>query len=549
VIAGVRDKAADAERAQHDPVLWWQHVRESRATPVGRLIEGFEVIADRPIPYNGLPARARSYYSADFATWSDLAEETIDTLLARPKGGEATVRAILLGAREAVTRGRSAAEPGGAVDAVTATRRLLDQLNARDRTLLSAIGWALRPVDRPTLAARMGVDKATIVRGRPRAEARLRELLADPAHSAVTGHAEDLRRRLGPLTREDTAAHALADLGLDLSGDAGQLLIQLAGPYAQRQDWLQDTTRDGLRTARKTVEAAFTRDGAPTVTALLDGLSSLGIPEVTALDVIAHHGGITQFGDKWVRWGPLLADRIEAALHLAGEPLTAEGIVAILGEPGGEQVVREALSRGVRFTRVTRRTWGLRSWGLDEYSGIYDEIVARVDLVGGSVGTRALIEELTTTFPDVAETSFRAYLRAPGLVSDGQVTRRHTGDDGWPPVGPMNIARGVFPNGDNEIRVAESSRRNNSVSLRRVVWGHQLTVSDPVAGQLVGHQHTRHILPPREQPAEEPFGRCNVAPRLTPARPRRCRPVRPHATGIDAVAVPIPPFSQVTDAH
>src|ERR1700758_4002548 len=36
--------------------------------------------------------------------------------------------------------------------------------------------------------------------------------------------------------------------------------------------------------------------------------------------------------------------------------------------------------------------------------------------------------------------------------------------------------------------------------------GHQLAVSDPVAGQLVGHQHARHIPQALEQLAEESLG-------------------------------------------
>ena len=49
-----------------------------------------------------------------------------------------------------------------------------------------------------------------------------------------------------------------------------------------------------------------------------------------------------------------------------------------------------------------------------------------------------------------------------------------------------------------------------SVGHRR----HQLAVRDAVAGQLVGHQHTRHIPQALEQLAEEPFGGLGVSPRL-----------------------------------
>ena len=55
------------------------------------------------------------------------------------------------------------------------------------------------------------------------------------------------------------------------------------------------------------------------------------------------------------------------------------------------------------------------------------------------------------------------------------------------------------------------------VEILRLAVGHrrhQLAVGYPVAGQLVGHQHTRHIPQALEQLAEEPLGRFSVAPGL-----------------------------------
>jgi hypothetical protein len=43
---------------------------------------------------------------------------------------------------------------------------------------------------------------------------------------------------------------------------------------------------------------------------------------------------------------------------------------------------------------------------------------------------------------------------------------------------------------------------------------HQLAVSDLIAGQLVGHNHPRHLPQAVEQPTEKPLSRHRVAPRL-----------------------------------
>jgi len=44
--------------------------------------------------------------------------------------------------------------------------------------------------------------------------------------------------------------------------------------------------------------------------------------------------------------------------------------------------------------------------------------------------------------------------------------------------------------------------------------GHQLAGSDPVAGQLIGHQHPRHIPQTLEQFTEKPLGCLGVSLRL-----------------------------------
>jgi hypothetical protein len=42
------------------------------------------------------------------------------------------------------------------------------------------------------------------------------------------------------------------------------MLLHLAGPYSCKDTWLENTTAEGLATAGATLDAAFTRAGAPT---------------------------------------------------------------------------------------------------------------------------------------------------------------------------------------------------------------------------------------------------------------------------------------------
>ncbi len=434
-----------------DSAAWWQTIHDLTETPIRDLVAGLDEIAEQAIPYGWLPGRARTFYGTDFATWSDLAGETISSLVNRPKGGIGTVRAIMIAARDAVALARSTRLDED-LDAATAIHRLLDRLTDYDHKLLSARGWALNPQTIPVTARQLGVAPVNVQRNQPRADRRFRELLADPTHAAVVEVAEDLRHRLGPLTHQHTAERALNDLGLDLTTDAGQLLLHLAGPYSRRDTWLEDTAAQGLRAASDTLDAAFAKTGAPTTAALILELEALDIPPQTASKFIHSRPGLRRFGDRWVRWGPTTADKTEAALHLSGVPASAALIAATIG--GHERSVRDVLYSDPRFTRATKQTWALRQWGISEYIGVFAEIAARIDTAGGAISIKAIVDDMTATFPDVAESSIRSYLSTPGFVIDNAMVRRRTESDGWPTVAPLYAARGAFHNGRNEIRIA-----------------------------------------------------------------------------------------------
>jgi hypothetical protein len=435
-----------------DSATWWQDIQDLTETPIRELIDGLDDIAEQAIPYGWLPGRARTFYGAQLATWSDLAGESISSLVNRPKGGIGTVRAIVIAAREAVSVARSATDDG--VDAAAATLRLLDRLTDYDHIVLSARGWALNPQTVRVTANQLGVAPVNVQRNQPRADRRFRELLAEPSHVAVVDFAEQLRRRLGPLTRKHTAERALKDLGLDLATDAGQMLLHLAGPYSCKDTWLEDTAADGLATAIATLDAAVTRAGAPTTPALTVELGNLGIPPQAAIDFIESRPGLRRFGDRWVRWGPTFAERTEATLHLSGVPASAALIAATIGDSCHEKSVREVLYEDPRFTRATKQTWALRQWGIDEYTGVFSEIAARIDAAGGAISSKALVDDMTAAIPDVAESSVRSYLSAPGFVIENGMVRRRTEADSWPAVQPLNTVRGAFHNGRNEIRIA-----------------------------------------------------------------------------------------------
>ena len=79
----------------------WDEVIDTRAgVPITELIDGLDDIAAVAIPSARLPRRAYNVFSAQFASWSDIAGQTVSALLSRPKAGEGSVRALLTAAAD-----------------------------------------------------------------------------------------------------------------------------------------------------------------------------------------------------------------------------------------------------------------------------------------------------------------------------------------------------------------------------------------------------------------------------------------------------------------
>lgn len=419
-------------------------------TPFSALVPGFDAIADLPVPYSRLPRRAQTALGADCPRWSDLAAQTPRTLLSRPKLGQATVQALLTAAIDIVTRLRTAAEPHDAAEAV---QRLLDRLDDRDRVLLATRMWAQHKPSRVSVADRLGVHLAWVERNQPKAEARFRDALADPAHREVTRHAAELRRRLGPYLPQSVLDAELRRLDLEPSSDAASLLLYLAGPYTCDEQWCENTTTGGRRRVEAALNTAL--DRFPTPGATLSGaLADAGMAADHADTYLQAQPELRRFGNVWVRWSGSAADKAETVLEVRNAPADAKDIAAMIGDGLALRTVREALSADDRFVRTSRHAWALRRWDLPEYGGIADEITTQIDAAGGSIRISDLVDLLTLRFPDVAADSIRTYLNTLAFVTEEETVRRRTDADGWPPVRPLNTARGAFRLGDNEIRYA-----------------------------------------------------------------------------------------------
>jgi hypothetical protein len=504
----------------HTPAdQWWEALATPPAqTPIGELLAGFEAIADEPIPYSQLPKRARTNFSADYEHWSDLAGVTPRALLSRPKTGKETVRALLTTAREAVARSRSVVAPDASP--VDACQRFLDRLDERDRLLLSARVWAHRKRSRAAVAEQLGVHLSWVERNQPRAQARYRDLLADPAHRDLADHAAELRRRLGVYLPSAALTSELCRLGVEASGEAASLLLHLAGPYTCDEQWCENTAAGGRRRLTAAVDAVLDRCRMPTMATLCDALTDAGMAREHVDDYLAAQPTLRRFGDVWVRWVGSAGDKAETVLEVRNAPATADEIAAMIADGHTLRTIREALSADDRFVRTGRLSWALRRWGLDEYGGIADEITSRLHAAGGTLGVDTLVDDLKGQFPDLAEGSIRAFLRTPTFVTEAGAVRIRTEADGWPPAGPLNTARGVFRDGDNKIRL-------EIPVTSELLRGSGRTVH-PAAATALG------VEPAGTRTFSCPIGDVTITWRPSSTNGPNTSSLRAHATAVDA---------------
>jgi hypothetical protein len=75
-----------------------------------------------------------------------------------------------------------------------------------------------------------------------------------------------------------------------------------------------------------------------------------------------------------------------------------------------------------RFKRTGLRTYGLRQWDADEYTGVADEIAQEIEAQGGSATLEHLIEHVSNTY-GVSPSSVRAYAMGPRFsrTTDGHI--------------------------------------------------------------------------------------------------------------------------------
>ena len=112
--------------------------------------------------------------------------------------------------------------------------------------------------------------------------------------------------------------------------------------------------------------------------------------------------------------------RAKAALLKIGQLATTEEIASISGIDSAQ--IGSQLSRIPTIARADKTRWGLAEWIEDEYEGVTEEIIQRINEDGGATPLERLVEEIPRLF-GVSEASVQISVGTPQFVlQDGYVS-------------------------------------------------------------------------------------------------------------------------------
>ena len=356
--------------------------------------------------------------------------------------------------------------------------RLFANMDERQPTI-----YRRRVIDGATLevvGGELGVTRERIRQLQVKTERQIETSLRGDQFRPLHWRAADLRSSLGtmaPIASDHTRLameRSLRGAGPHAAELLRPLILRLAGPFRERDGWM-------------TLEQADIPDPAD-VQAMADAFDVL--PLADACDWLAAHDVRPEFHDAWLEhvgrfrrsgdhlmiWSGNLGDKAVAVLASLNEPSDAPTLVALVGEGHSVAGARNRFFEDERLVRVNRTDWALRAWGMEEYTGITDEIAQRIETAGGEVEVDAVVHEIVSQF-GVKENSVRMYTAAPMFVVEGGRIRLRTANEPFHVEGGLETCAGAFRSSGRSVSLLIPA---DAVLLR----GSGRPLSGPVAAAL-----------------------------------------------------------------
>ena len=340
-----------------------------------------------------------------------------------------------------------------------------------------------RVVDGATLAVvggELGVTRERIRQLQVKTERQIETSLKRDQFRLLHWRAANLRSSLGtmaPVASDHTRLameRSLRGAGPHAAELLWPLIFRLAGPFRERDGWMTLEQADMPDPAD--IEAMADEFGVLPLADAYDWLTAHGVRPEFHDAWLEHAGRFRRSGDHLMIWSGNLGDKAVAVLASLNEPSDAPTLVALVGEGYSVASARNRFFEDERLVRVNRTDWALRAWGMEEYTGITDEIAQRIETAGGEVEVDAVVREIVSQF-SVKENSVRMYTAAPMFVVEGGRIRLRTADEPFYVEGGLETCAGAFRSSGRSVSLLIPA---DAVLLR----GSGRPLSGPVAAAL-----------------------------------------------------------------
>jgi hypothetical protein len=334
------------------------------------------------------------------------------------------------------------------------TNSLMEHFDQASQMVLTRRVFATEPWTLDQIGKELDLTRERVRPIQSKAESRLRGLLAEIEFVPLQWRSLELAAALGRFAPSRSAgvrkalARATRDIDTDFRPIVEAALLFAAGPYRMHNGWYCSADTK-LPTARD-IHVLVDGNGVIDVDAALEWLDEHGLHRDHLDEWIATVGGLRRQGEKLLPWSGSVVDKCVALLSLRGTPADADALVAEIGEGHNARGVRARLFEDARLMRVNRRQWALREWGLEEYTGIADEIAQRIREWGGKASVQTLVDELVRQF-GVSANSVRVYVDAPMFVRENGSVRMRRDDEPYMIDEELVSCRGAFRVGPSVI--------------------------------------------------------------------------------------------------
>ena len=192
-----------------------------------------------------------------------------------------------------------------------------------------------------------------------------------------------------------------------------QILIAVAGRYV---DWHGLRAREDVANMLDLIAAGYAELGPGTRVDAeqLERLATVVQPAPLSARLLEALG-LRRIEDVMVVGGRTHAVKAIAALGAVGRPLDFDEIHVLAGFDIPPRSLQNAMFSDRRLMRRGKDSYGLRTWGGEEYSGIVQELEQAIERAGGQVDLDEVVERFVREF-GVTEVSVRAFAKDQRFV-------------------------------------------------------------------------------------------------------------------------------------